>query len=288
MAAFGSGFSFALSDVLTRVASREVPRNILVLISLTVGAPYLWVAGIVVGEPMPPVRELVLFVIIGIVHFGLARYLFYTAIVGLGASSAAIMVSPVIIISSILAWIFLDEPLSKRGIIGAMLVTIAIFLASRNPSGAPLQGVSRLKALVSGITATLIFSISSVVVRYAASSSGSPIIGAAISYTSAYPIILAMVFIGGNNLSSLKSLHKKYLVIAVISGLIVTSAQLFRYVALSMVNVLDALILISLFPIHTLVLSAVMSRESKEKIGMIHIIASLIAVSGVVLALSAS
>ena len=279
--AFASGFSFALSDVLTRIASKSIDRSLLVLTSLAVGTPYLWTVGLIVGENLPPVREMLIFAFIGLIHFGVARYLFYTAITGLGASSASIIVSPVIVVSSILAWIFLGEELAARDALGAVLVATSIILAGRNPSGRPLQGVSRRKGLAAGLLATLIFSITSVLVRYAGSASGSPILGAAISYTTALPIpvIIALRGLrGGVHGGGLRAWG-----IAVLAGLIVTSAQLFRYTALSMVPVVEALVFISLFPLHTVVLARVLARESGEEVRLVHLVAALLAFTGIVM-----
>ncbi|MEB3860913.1 MAG: DMT family transporter [Desulfurococcales archaeon] len=279
--AFASGFSFALSDVLTRMASKHVERSMLVLVSLLVGAPYLWLTGVLVGEQIPPPGPALIFAAIGLIHFGVARYLFYTAITGLGASSAAVIVSPVIVLSSFLAWLLLGEDLTIGKVAGAILVALAVFLAADKPSGAPLQGVSRRKGLAAGLAATLIFSISSVAVRYAGASSGSPILGAAISYTAAIPVPLAMV---GRSYKPGR-LRGRGMFLAVLSALVVTSAQLFRYTALSMVPVVEALVFISLFPVHTAVLAAVLSGESGEKVRLVHAIAAGLAVLGIVLAI---
>ncbi len=279
--AFASGFSFALSDVLTRMASKHVDRSILVLISLLLGAPYLWLTGLAVGEQLPPTGPALVFAAIGVVHFGVARYLFYTAITGLGASSAAVIVSPVIIISSFLAWLLLGEDLTIGKIAGATLVALAIFLAADNPSGTPLQGVSRRKGLAAGLTATMIFSISSVAVRYAGAASGSPILGAAISYTAAIPIPLVMI----RGTFQQRKLHRRAMLLAALSGLVVTSAQLFRYTALSLVPVVEALVFISLFPVHTAVLASILSGESGEKVRPIHALAAGLAVLGIVFAI---
>ncbi len=280
--ALASGFSFALSDVLTRIASKNIDRSLLVLTSLAVGTPYLWSVGLIVGENLPPAREALIFAFIGLIHFGVARYLFYTAITGLGASSASIIVSPVIVVSSILAWIFLGEELTARDALGAVMVAASIILASRSPSGRPLQGVSRRKGLIAGLLATLIFSVTSVLVRYAGSASGSPILGAAISYTTALPIPLVIALRGLGDSVVLRGGLSAW-VIAVLAGLIVTSAQLFRYSALSMVPVVEALVFISLFPLHTVVLARILARESGEEVRLIHLVAALLAFTGIVM-----
>lgn len=280
--AFASGFSFALSDVLARIASRDIQRSVLVLLSLLIGAPYLWITGLALGEQIPEFRHAAVFAGIGILHFGVARYLFYTAITGLGASSAAVIVSPVIVVSSVLAWLFLGEELTLGKIAGALLVALAIFLVAGNPSGASLQGVSKRKGLAAGLMATLIFSVSSVAVRYAGAASGSPIIGAAISYTAAMPIPAAMA---AKSLGGLQGAPRRALIVAILSAIVVTSAQLFRYTALSMVPVVEALVFISLFPVHTVVLASVFSGESEERVGLVHAMAAGLAVMGIILAI---
>ncbi len=278
--AFGAGLSFAISDVMTRVASRGYKSEFLVLLSLLVGTPYLWLSSVVVGESFPSLRDALLFLALGPLHFGLARLLFYKAIAGLGASSAAITTSPTIILSSLLAWIILGEALTPGDLAGAVMVAVAVFIAGYRPSGASLQGVRPVVGLAAGLGASLVFSISSVVVRYAGSSSQAPIMGSALSYTAALPVAALITWRSGFTGSTG---GRRLLVVAVASGIVVSTAQLLRYTALSLVPVVEALILISLFPLHTLAIASLVGSHGEERIKLVHVPAAILAISGIAL-----
>ncbi len=278
--AFMAGLSFAANDVMTRIVSREIDRETLVVISLLVGSPFLWIAGIMKGETITSIMPVAVFAAIGLLHFGLARYLFYTAIAGLGAASAAVTTSPVPILSSIIAWIILGEPLSVYDVIGIVLVAAAILIVGMNPSGRPLQGVSSLRGLAAGLLASLIFSITSVLVRHATTTYDIAVLGAAISYTAAIPVTLLLARSRGSGYI----VRKRDImgIIAYTSGIIVATAQLLRYEALSRIPVAEAVILISLFPFHAIVLSKLFSSMGEEEVQAKHLVAGILAVTGVI------
>ncbi len=280
--AFGAGLSFAISDVMTRVATRGYRSELLVLLSLSIGTPYLWLSAIVAGESIPDLRDALLFIGLGPLHFGLGRLLFYKAIAGLGASSAAITTSPTIIISSFLAWMILDEELTLMDATGALMVATAVFIAGYSPTGVSLQGVSPTIGFASGLGASFVFSISSIIVRYAGSSSQAPIMGSALSYTAALPVALLM---SKGRVDSLHRSNTRLLAVALVSGVVVSTAQLLRYTALSMVPIVEALIFISLFPLHTLAIASLVGSHGGERIRAIHGPAAVLAVLGIIVTL---
>ncbi len=279
--AFMAGLSFAANDVMTRILSRDVERETLVAISLLVGSPFLWIAGLAKGETIQGIEPVMVFAAIGLLHFGLARYLFYTAIAGLGAASAAITTSPVPVLSSMIAWAALGEELSIYDLAGIILVAAAILIVGLKPSGRPLQGVSSLKGLAAGLAASLIFSITSVLVRGATTEYNIAVLGAALSYTAAIPVILALARSRGSSL--LVRRRDAIGVLAYVSGIIVATAQLLRYEALSRIPVAEAVILISLFPFHAMLLSKLLSDMGEEDVRASHVLAGVLAVAGVIL-----
>ena len=283
MFAFLAGFMFAVSDVSVRVASSRLTPFQNLVVSLASGLPVLWAMAVFFEGPPRPNAGLALYAIAGLLHFIAGRLLFYTAIAGLGATSAAITSSPTVVFSSLLAWIFLGESLGSRDVVGIVLVSIAVYMAITRPSGIPLQGVGRGLALASGVVASLIFSITAVVVRAAGLETGAPITGVSVSYTAALPVALAIAAARRHNMA-LKSGGAGILLVAVWAGIAVGLAQTFRYLALYATTVANAMVLISLFPLHTLVLSRIASKRlGEERVTVRHLAAGILAVTGIVL-----
>ncbi|MEB3756192.1 MAG: DMT family transporter, partial [Desulfurococcales archaeon] len=176
----------------------------------------------------------------------------------------------------------LGEALTTLQVLGVFLVMLAVYLVYNKPSGKPLHGGKSSMGVITGITSALIFSFTSLLVRFGAGySGGNPIFGAAISYTTA--LLLLSPFLAKNALSEVRS-HGKVFYYMVMAAVIVALAQLFRYTAFSVCNVARVSVLITLFPIHTLIFSMMLSAELKEKPGVRHIASVIMAIIGVILA----
>ena len=281
--AFATGFMFAVGDVLVRRASRGLGPRANTLVSLLVGTPLLALLALALGEGLPGGRALLLYAAVGVLNFVVGRILFYTAVAGLGAASSAVIVSPVLLIASFMAWLLLDEPLTLRLLLGAVLVTIAIYLAVSRPSGRPLGGVSRRAALIAGIAAPFVFAASSVMVRAAGLASDSPVAGAAVSYLAALPLVALLARVEVPRVLDEARNGGPALLYSAAGGAAVTLAQASRYVSLDQLPVAEAVMLISLFPIHTVVLAALLGEE---RVRPRHALAALIAFTGVALGIT--
>ena len=277
-----AGLFFGLSDTLVRAASIKLKPFQNLLTSLLVGTPILWSASLLVWSGMPPVDALLSFILAGILNFVIGRYLFYLSISYAGAATASIVTSPTVVFASIFAWFLLGEALTTMQVLGVFLVMLAVYLVYNKPSGKPLHGGKSSIGVIAGITSALVFSFTSLLVRFGAGySGGNPILGAAISYTIA--LFLLSPFLAKNALSEVTS-HGKVFYYMVMAAVIVALAQLFRYTAFSVCNVARVSVLITLFPIHTLIFSMLLSAELKEKPGVRHIASVIIAIIGVILA----
>ncbi|MEB3859699.1 MAG: DMT family transporter [Desulfurococcales archaeon] len=286
--AFLAGFLFAVSDVSIRVASQRFSPSQNLVATLVSGLPLLWAMALIVEGVPEPSRGLGLYAAAGLLHFVAGRLLFYTAIAGLGATSAAITSSPTVVISSLLAWLFLGEALSAYDALGVVLVALAVYMAVSKPSGTPLQGVRRTVALASGIGATFIFSITAVVVRAAGIETGAPITGIAVSYTAALPVALVLASLKNNNPPwRIQGIEARFIAVVAWAGVSVSLAQASRYLALYMTTVANAMILISLFPLHTLLLAHIASKRIEgETVTPKHLAAALLALTGITLVLA--
>ena len=281
IAAFSAGVFFGLSDSLVRAASRRLSPYSNLLISLLVGTPLLWIAVLLVGSTSMSLEALVSYIVAGLLNFVLGRLLFYIAVSSLGAATATVATSPVTAISSLLAWPILGERLTLLQILGVILSSLAVYIASTRPSGRSFHGERVITGLVAALSASLVFALATIIVRYAAYRGGDPIAGTAISYTVAIPFA-ALIVLARREHREIIRLSKEhiYMIIAAIS---VASAQLSRYYALTVLNVADAVVLIGLFPLHTTAFTAVMTRATEEKPGKRHILAAIIASIAIIL-----
>ncbi|MCE4606386.1 MAG: DMT family transporter [Desulfurococcales archaeon] len=279
--AFLAGLFFGLSDTLVRAASIKLKPSQNLLTSLLVGTPILWAASLLVWRGMPQVDALLSFILAGILNFVIGRYLFYLSISYAGATTASIVTSPTVVFASLFAWILLGEALTALQVLGVFLVMLAVYLVYNEPSGRPLHGGKSSIGIVAGVTSALVFSFTSLLVRFGAGySGGNPIIGAAISYTTA--LLILSPFLAKNALSEVTS-HGRVFHYMVMAAVIVALAQLLRYTAFSVCSVARASVLIMLSPIHTLVFSGLLSSELREKPGVRHVASVIVAILGVML-----
>jgi drug/metabolite transporter (DMT)-like permease len=280
--AFFAGLFFGLSDTLVRAASIKLKPFQNLLVSLLIGTPILWIASIFTWSRIPSREAFLSFILAGILNFIIGRYLFYLSISYAGATTASIVTSPTVVFASLFAWALLGESLTIPQLIGVFLVMFAVYLVYREPSGKPLHGGNASIGIMTGLASALVFSLTSLLVRFGAGySGGNPVLGAAISYTVA--MVLLSPFLSKETLSEIVG-HGRMFHYMVTAAIIVSLAQLSRYTAFSLCNVARVSVLITLFPIYTLLFSMLLSRELRERPGMRHAIAVVIAVIGVILA----
>ncbi|BEP18607.1 hypothetical protein PYJP_19590 [Pyrofollis japonicus] len=279
--AFLSGLLFGISDGLVRAASRTLSPHVNLLISLLVGTPLLWLAVLIRGVESLASSAILAYVIAGLLNFVLGRLLFYMAVAALGAATATIVTSPVTAISALLAWPFLGEALSTLQLIGLVLFMAAIYLASSKPSGNPFQGLHHTKGVLAGISASLVFASSTLLVRYAAYNGGDPFEGTAISYTVAIPFAAILVH-RRREYGKLAGLGKEHAYM-IMAAVCVALAQLSRYYSLTGLSVAKVVVLIGLFPLHTVLFVHVLGKRVEEKPTIRHLLAAILATIAITL-----
>jgi drug/metabolite transporter (DMT)-like permease len=274
-----AGIFFGLSDALVRAASARLTPLQNLFISLVVGTPLLWAAAVYDGLAFPPFKVAMLWVLAGLANFVLGRLLFYTSITYAGASTAAVAASPTSAFSALLAWAFLGEEITLRQLVGLFIFVIAVYIASVKPSGEALHGGKSVIGVLSGVAAALAFSASTLLVRMAGGyEQADPLVGVAISYTSALPIVVPLTLAKEKRVEIGR--HTWYMVVASAS---VALAQLLRYLALALMPVVYAVVLMGLFPFHTFLFAHMLPREAREKPQLRHGIAAALATLGVIL-----
>jgi len=275
-----AGLFFGLSDALVRAAAVKLKPMQNLLISLLVGSPFLWIVAVSRGPPVMTMKALLLYIIAGLLNFVVGRLLFYYSITYTGATTASIVTSPTVIVSALLAWILLGEELSPLQLLGIILVVLAVYLVSQTPSGEALHGGKTSIGILAGLASTVVFAMTAILVRSASGyMHADPIYGVAISYTSAIPIVVLL----NKGIPDPRLLPRKHFYYMTLAAVVVAFAQLSRYYALHLVTVAGAAVIISLFPFFTLLFTLALSRELKEKPQAIHLLASILAVVGIIL-----
>ncbi len=282
--AFTAGILFGLNGALIRAGSRDVSTTMSVLLSLVLGTPLLLAASLLRGDLFwLPAKGWAIYFGAGITNFVVGRGLYYYSITLLGATSASIIVTPTTILSAILAWIFLGEALGIK-IAGALALTVlAVYLAGSKPSGAARDQKPgyKIRGILAAIAAVVAFAGSTILVRYGGSQYHAPLAGIFASYLVALVLVTPYAYMRGAS-QEFQLADRKALLYVALGGVVVTFAQISRYVALSIIEVAPTVVLISLFPLHTAFFTIFLS-EADEKPGKRHLAATLASVLAVYL-----
>lgn len=282
ISAFLASFSFATSSVATRrgVLYGDVYSN--AFLSILIGIPmyglYILYNGDYIDFGNIPFFALILFVLAGILHFVIGRYLLYTSIHYIGASSSFPIISTSNILSAFIAIPLLSEKLSLLKFFGLLIASIGIFLIAT--IGFEIKGfrIGFIMALFAAVT----FSITSVIIRVALLIFSSPLLGVLISYLSSLIIYISLITFDRVRSELSNIFSSEVLKFMIISGILVNFGQLFRYLSLDIIEVSVVGPIFSLIPIMTILLSYLINKEV-EIINWKNSIASIIIVSGVIL-----
>jgi drug/metabolite transporter (DMT)-like permease len=252
---------FSLNSVVTRrgVITGYVYSS--VLISITLGIPIYVTASYLSGELNYLISNVTIvdiypFILAGILHFVIGRYILYTAIRYIGASSSLPIAATSQALASFIAIPILDESVTPLKISGIVMTTIGILLIASIWIGK----WKFKKGLILAASSSLIFASTSLIVRYGLTQFSAPTLGVLVSYLSA--LLVYIIPIGmEKNIVELKRLPKKTLVYFSIAGLLVNMGQLFRYLALNLLEVSIAAPIISTLTIQTILFSYLINKE---------------------------
>lgn len=254
------GLLALLSAVTFAYANASVRRGVLtgtvlqaVSISLPVALPVFVLAMLLTGGfPILmgfPARSWGLLAFAGVIHFGWARYCNYRATKAIGANLVAPVQQYGLIISLVLAVLWLGEPLTLLRIIGIVLVVAGPMLTLRpvkpvavevapetagETSFVPAYAEGYIYALLS----TIGFGVSPILIRLAFEKKGIAIglAGGFISYLAA-TIVVALLLMLPGQWRSFRNIDRQTTKWFVISGLTVCVSQMFRYMALAIAPV---------------------------------------------------
>jgi len=115
--------------------------------------------------PEKPAYDWIMFCVSGLLGIALADTLFFMALSRLGAGMIAIVDCLYLPIVIFISFVFLDEILGIKGLFGATLVVIAIFVGSVSKKGITVTGIDFFFGIILGIFAIILIAGSIVMLK---------------------------------------------------------------------------------------------------------------------------
>jgi len=256
-----SAIFFSLNSVVTRRGVYEGNVYEAVSASIIVGIPIFFLASIFSGEFTLGSIDMdfyVLFIIVGILHFIIGRYLLYSSIHYIGAAASTPITGTTQVFAVIMAFLILRESINFLKGIGIILSISGILILIT-----PYIRITEMKrGLFSALSATFFFATTSILIRYGLSIYHRPYTAILISYLSAI-----LIFFSPSNRrlkESIKNLDRNILIYILIAAFLVDIGQLLRYCALSIVEVSIVSPIFSSIPIQVLIYSYLINRRYEE------------------------
>lgn len=255
------GLLSLLSAITFAYANASVRRGVLtgtvlqaVAISLLVAMPLFMAAMLVAGGFAPIMdfswRSLGLLALAGIIHFAWARYCNYRATKAIGANLVAPIQQFSLIITLVLAVVWLGEKLTVLRIIGIALVFLgpALTLKAVPKSAGTVTGARADSAAFDpqyaegyfyALLSAIGFGISPILIGMAfeTQSLTTGIAGGLVSYAAATFVVMALTLLMPGQWQSFKTVDATSCRWFVLSGLAVGFSQMFRYMALAVAPV---------------------------------------------------
>ncbi len=200
----------------------------------------------------------------GILHFVVGRSLKYYLAQLVGVNITIILNRISVLVSVFLGITFLGELLSWELAVGVFLIMCGVMLAGMNPQmfrvGQGLFSNIPPKAYLLGLGLGLSWGITPIMIKMGLSGSGPPVVGVFISYMAA-TIVLGPFLLKRSRKNTLTGMKRGALGYFCITGLFTATAQLMRYMALSLGPVSVIAPIFATGPIFTLLLGFVFNRK---------------------------
>ena len=265
-------------------------------LSIPLGLPVFAVALLISGQPdallQMPIRSALVFALVGISHFVIGRYCNYRALAAIGTNLAGPVMQFSLIVSLVLAIVFLGETLTPLRMLGIVLILIGPAIVSRDRNGKsaakPSGFTPRIaEGYVFAFLGSLCYGASPVLVRYGVAGEGlaASLAGGVIASAAATAVILALLLVPGH-WRDVRAVSPKAARWFVSSGVLVYVSQIFAYMAVAVAPVTLVAPIIALSNVFRIYLSHWLNPEH-EVFGSDVVAATAISFVGVV-ALSAS
>ena len=261
--------SFGLGGIFLRRGVLKVSDASLgTLITIPMGVPFFFLIIAITGQLQSIIgfswRSYVWLSLAGIIQFVVGRSFSYKCIQLVGANIAGILRRVEIFVTVLVSISFLHEPLSWHLAIGVVFIIIGITLAGFS-SQLTINYSSRfskfpLKAYLFGFANGVAWGLGPIFIKLGLKGSGSPIAGVFISFL-AGTAFLGISLVHQKRRTSIAQITGKAAGMFLIGGLLGWTANLFRFIALSMAPASVVSPLVSTYPVFVLVFSYFFNRN---------------------------
>ena len=200
----------------------------------------------------------------GIIHFVIGRTFSYHAFKYIGVNAASPYIAMNSFYAIVFSALFLSERPSVVSLLGACVILSGVLIITifkpRLTSSDPVQQHQFRKGILCGVGAGLSFGSSAPLIRLGLKSGGTPIVGPFVSYLFALLVYVPIILLteNVNELKQLKLADVKYFFS---SGLLVNTAHLARYFALSFIPVSIAMPLLSSNEVFSILFSRLLIKK---------------------------
>jgi drug/metabolite transporter (DMT)-like permease len=259
-------------------------------ITVPIGLPMFLIPAMVTGGvwemgSMSPLQWFY-FSAAGIVHFVVARYCNFRAVQAIGANLASAIIQPQIMVTLVLALLFLDERLTVLKMIG---IAFAFGGAATTLYGRGRKSTLELKftpryfeGYVFGLICACGYGVSPILIRAATSDVGQVIVGGLISYLASTVVVVGILLTSRRRLREVLNTNREAGKWFVTTGIAVNISQFLRYVALSIAPVVVVAPIIQLAGVFQLIFAWFINRDY-EVFDLRTVAGILLAFSGAVL-----
>lgn len=278
-----SAVFFASSGVTTRRGVYGDGVYSTVLISVIVGIP-MYIVSLLLYPSKTGIKgvsptAVALFMLAGIVHFVIGRFILYYSIHYMGSSASYPIMSSSNVLSAVVAIPLLGEALTGNKVISVMIVSIGIYLMAKGN----IEIGEFKKGFPLALITAFVFAASSLIVRAALLIVRAPILGVLVSYATSLPFLVGLGT-SKDYKSELFTLDRVKLIYMLLNGVLVNLGQLFRYISLDLVEVSIVGIVFSITPLLTILFSYIVNREI-EIINRGIVFSALLIVMGIIILL---
>lgn len=200
----------------------------------------------------------------GINHYVIGRSLHFKCVQLVGQIVANILNRVRVLTALTLGVTLLGEPLTMQLVAGVVLIIFGVTVTALNPSalrGRPsLFATIPFRAYLYGIGAGFCWGISPIFIKLGLHDLNFPVAGAFISFLAA-TIVMSPSLLHHQRRSDITSMTSKAFLLFSLQGVLSSSANLLRYMALSLAPASVVSPLISTYPVSLLILSYLFNRK---------------------------
>jgi drug/metabolite transporter (DMT)-like permease len=280
-----SAFWFALSDVFVRRGVTAGSASQGTFVTVLIGVPLFAIAALITGQLLRlddiSAGSYGLLGLAGVVHYVLGRFFNYAAISAIGATRAAPVQAMALPYSVLIALLFLDEGVTLGMVFGIALILVGPLLMVERPAHRPVVVVPdampapppatvdssggfelrQTEGYLYALGAAVSYGSSPVLIRAAIEGeAGLSLLGGLVSYVAAALLLLASLALPQRR-GLLQAMNPDTVRAFFGAGFAVFTAQMLRFIALSLASVAVVAALLRFGSVFTLLLSWIINRR---------------------------